>query len=126
MSKTESPQTTKKQPDNLTNFACIKLTDGKVCLIDAEDESRVRNFKWRAVKHRRSYYAKTTITRDGKQIDLSMHRFIMRTPRGLVCHHKHFNSLDNRKSELENITKLAHTLIHQNNRIKKTFTQQPA
>jgi len=108
-------------PENLTNFACIKLTQGKVAIVDKDREAAIRKFKWRAVKHQRSYYAKTTIIKNGRQIDISMHRFIARTPFGLVCHHLNYNSLDNRRANLENMDKLSHTLLHQNNRIRKKF-----
>jgi len=111
-------------PENLTNFTCIELTNGKVAIIDSVHENAIRAFSWRAVKHMRSWYAKTTIVKAGHQIDISMHRFIARTPFGQVCHHKNYNSLDNRFANLENLDKLTHHLIHRNNRILVKF-QQP-
>jgi len=90
-------------PKNLTNFVCIKLTQGKVAIIDADREDAIRKFSWRAVKHVRSYYAKTTINTPRGQVEISMHRFIARTPFGKVCHHKNFNSLENRLDNLQNM-----------------------
>lgn len=108
-------------PENLTNFACIELTRGKVAIVDLWHEAAIRKFTWRAVQHKRSWYAKTTIIKHGKQIDISMHRFIARTPFGLVCHHRNYNSLDNREQNLENMGKHFHNLLHQMNRILVKF-----
>ena len=92
------------------------MTQGKVCIVDALYKPILLKFNWRAVQAKRSWYAKADIVSHGKTITISMHRFIARTPRGMVCHHKNGNSLDNRKSNLENMTKKAHDLHHKNNK----------
>jgi len=46
-----------------------------------------------------------------------MHRFIAQTPRGMICHHRNHNSLDNRLDNLANQDKRSHTLHHQANSI---------
>lgn len=93
-------------------YALIPLTQGKFAIVRANREAALLKFSWRAVQHKRSFYAKTTIVKNGRQIDISMHRFIARTPFGLVCHHDNRNSLDNRDENLVNMTKRAHDLLH--------------
>lgn len=93
----------------------IPLTQGKFAIVDSDYVHVLRKFAWRAVQHKRSWYAKATIVRTGAQIDISMHRFIAQTKFPDVCHHDNRNSLDNRKSNLINMTKAAHDLLHANN-----------
>ena len=93
-------------------YALIELTQDKHAIISKSRLPGLSKFSWRAVQHHRSWYAKTTITKNGKQIDISMHRFIARTKFPNVCHHKNRNSLDNRDENLENMTKQAHDLLH--------------
>ncbi|EDL65002.1 hypothetical protein BSG1_14814 [Bacillus sp. SG-1] len=42
------------------------------------------------------------LKKDGTMVRL--HRFLMNTPKGLQCHHKNGDRLDNRKDNLENVT----------------------
>lgn len=93
-------------------YALIPLTRGKFAIVNAHREAALLKFSWRAVRHKRSFYAKTTIVKNGRQIDISMHRLIARTPFGQVCHHDNRNSLDNRNENLKNMTKKAHDLLH--------------
>lgn len=93
-------------------YALIPLTQGKFAIVSAHREAALLKFSWRAVRHKRSWYAKTTIIKNGRQIDISMHRFIARTPREMVCHHDNRNSLDNRDENLENMSKQQHDLLH--------------
>jgi len=93
-------------------YALIPLTQGKFAIVSAHREAALLKFSWRAIQHKRSWYAKTTIIKNGRQIDISMHRFIARTPWGQVCHHDNRNSLDNQDENLINMTKKAHDLLH--------------
>lgn len=99
------------------NYALIPLTHDKVAIVSAYREPALLKFSWRAVQHKRSFYAKTTIVKSGRKIDISMHRFIARTPFGQVCHHSNGNSLDNRDENLENMSKKQHDLLHTLNSI---------
>jgi hypothetical protein len=105
------------QNDQESSFGLIFLTQGKVAIVDPWRYRALSKFHWRAVQHKRSWYAKTTIYKDGKQIDISMHRFVARTPFGQVCHHINHNSLDNREHNLENQTKRNHDTYSRNNKI---------
>lgn len=99
-------------------FAIIQLTQGKVAIVDNHRYAALNKFSWRAVHAHNNWYAKTTIRRDGTDIDISMHRFIARTPFGHVCHHVNGNSLDNREANLLNMSKQEHTMLERNNRIR--------
>lgn len=93
-------------------YALIPLTQDKVAIVSASREAALLKFSWRAIQHKRSWYAKTTIVKNSRQVDISMHRFIARTPFGMVCHHDNKNSLDNRDENLINMTKEQHDLLH--------------
>jgi len=82
----------------------IKLTQGKVALVDDEDFDYLNQFKWHASKSRKTFYASR-----GKNPAIKMHRFIMKTKEGLQVDHIDHNGLNNQKNNLRNCT------IHQNN-----------
>jgi len=78
----------------------VPLTQGQFALIDADDEPRVRQHKWFAVRDpnkRGCYYARAKI--GGRVVPL--HRFILQVddPKLLVDHRSH-DTLDCRKSML--------------------------
>lgn len=87
-------------------------------IVDDDRYDALMKFSWRAVQAHSSYYAKTTITKNGKKIDICMHRFVARTPAGMVTHHKNKNSLDNRAENLENMTKDDHKFLERQSRIR--------
>ena len=70
----------------------IKLTQGKVALIDDEDFENVSQHKWCAAKtHRRGFYAITSI-KNGK--NMSLHRLIMCTSSEMQIDHIDGNGLN--------------------------------
>ena len=95
----------------------IDLGNGKFTIIDQADFQALSKFKWRAVKAKSNWYAKATIYKPGGNIEICMHRFLMRTPRALVVHHVNHNSLDNRRSNLRNMRKSDHALYHRSNNL---------
>ncbi len=82
--------------NKVEDFRLIPLTQGKFAIVSAEDYDRLAQHKWCAVKGRDTFYAK----RVSKGRVVSMHREIMRAPKGVVCDHKNHDGLDNRKSNL--------------------------
>lgn len=78
------------------DYRLIPLTQGKFAIVDAEDYDRLAQYKWFAVKSRKTFYAQ----RFGGGTIVCMHREIMRAPKGMVCDHKNHNGLDNRNSNL--------------------------
>lgn len=102
---------------NEPSFAIIRLTQGRVAIVDPDRYAALNKFTWRAVKAKHNWYAKTTIYVHGSPVTISMHRFIARTPRGWVCHHIDGNSLNNQRDNLINMTKQEHTAISRNDKI---------
>jgi hypothetical protein len=71
----------------------LKLTNGKVAIVDEEDYNNLIKYKWYATLGKSGYYAKSN--RVGY-----MHRFIVKTPPNMITDHINHNTLDNRKSNL--------------------------
>ncbi len=103
----------------------IPLDDLHIAIVDGYDYQWLMRYKWRAVKSRRAYYAKTTVGVGLKQCDLSMHRLVAKTPFGMVCHHKNRNSLDNRWANLTNMTRQDHDMLHRNDTLTVKFSDRP-
>jgi hypothetical protein len=97
------------------NMKEIKLTQGKVALIDDEDFDIVNLFKWRIYKGRNTSYA-YTIVRFGKtEVSLFMHRLIMNAPHKSQIDHKDNNGLNNKKVNL----RFSNYYLNQMNRPKR-------
>lgn len=76
----------------------IPLTQNKVAIVDDEDYEWLMQWKWRAKKDGRTYYAVRTIW--SKRRDLSMHRLIMGEPEGMEVDHKDGDGLHNWRKNL--------------------------
>ncbi len=88
----------------------IKLTKGKVALVDDEDFEYLNQWKWRALKGSSTYYASMqTNTRDEygvyKQKITYMHRLLMNCSAVLHVDHMDHNGLNNQRSNLRNCTR---------------------
>jgi hypothetical protein len=105
----------KKQPPNshILGFSLI-LNKGFAALVDFEDYQKLKSRRWIVKKSAHNVYAVHKCTRHGKQTLLRMHRLIAKTPQGYECHHINGNTLDNRKSNLINLTPQEHRDIHSN------------
>jgi len=62
----------------LSNIKLITLTQGKFAIVDAEDYDWLSQYKWCAAKDRYTFYAH----RGCNGTTVSMHRAIMRAPKG--------------------------------------------
>lgn len=79
----------------------IKLSQGKVALVDDGDFELVSKYKWCAQKAKNeNYYAKTNEPCMGKQKPIMMHRIIMNANKGDYVDHINHNGLDNRRCNL--------------------------
>jgi len=79
----------------------IKLTQGKVALVDDEDYEYLNQWNWYASKRSNgSFIAIRTVNKK----KVLMHRVIMNTPENLIVDHIDHNSLNNQKSNLRNCT----------------------
>ena len=84
--------------DNWDGARTIKLTQGKVALVDKQDFDRVSKLKWSARKEGNSWYAKrNTSMKLGKCKTLHLHRFIMNPPNDLEVDHINRDGLDCRR-----------------------------
>ena len=81
----------------------IKLTKGKYALVDDEDFDYLNQFKW-------SLNAQKYAGRYEKNKYIYMHRFLNKTPDGMVTDHINRNTLDNRKENLRTATKSLNAL----------------
>jgi hypothetical protein len=83
----------------------IPLTQGQVTLVDDEDFERLSAFKWFAHwdPSTQSFRAMSN-SKGSKRKSIYMARFIMRTPKGMVCDHINHDTLYNLKINLRNCT----------------------
>lgn len=93
-------------------MAQIPLENGPPALVDADLAPYLRQWSWRAVRHRKSLYAHRIDARTGETTPCRMHRLVCRPPRGCIIHHRNRNSLDNRRSNLVPMTRAAHKQEH--------------
>lgn len=82
----------------------IKLTQGKVALVDDEDYEYLNQWKWYALKSRNTFYATRVVRVGCKSMRFYMHRVIMKEPT-LLVDHCDSNGLHNYKSNLRECTR---------------------
>lgn len=78
----------------------IRLTQGKVAIIDDEDLPLVSQHKWYAHACRRTFYATTNIVVPGKRTILRMHRLILAAKPGQEVDHIDGDGLNNRRANI--------------------------
>lgn len=99
----------------------IKLTQGKIALVDDEDFERLNQFKWYAYFDRYNHYATRRIIIGEKSKLIRMHREILNTHKGVHVDHINCNGLDNRKANLRLCTNQQNSFnrkdFHKNNKL---------
>lgn len=87
----------------------IPLTQGKFTTVDETDFDWLNQWKWYAKDGQACngthHYAARGIFDNGIKKTILMHRFIMNCPKGKEVHHKNQDTLDNRRCNLEVLTK---------------------
>lgn len=90
----------------------IKLTQGKVALVDDEDFDYLNQWKWFAKKSGNNFYASRGVfsgkySKGGHPIatTFQMHRELMQTSDNMLCDHADRDTLNNQKYNLRNCTK---------------------
>jgi len=100
----------------------IKLTQGKVVLVDDEDFEYLNQWKWCVRKDHNTFYAlRRGIKSEGIlwRKTILMHRDIISTPKRKITDHINGNGLDNRK---ENLRICNHTESNRNRKLQKNNT----
>lgn len=86
----------------------IKLTQGKIALVDDEDFEKLNRHKWYAFKEKNTFYAarRTSQANGQKRKIIKMHNEILGyPPPGFIMHdHKDGNGLNNQKYNLRFVT----------------------
>lgn len=75
----------------------IKLTQGKIAIVDDEDFERINKIKWSASKYNKNLFRAIGKIK-GKRVIMS--RMIMNNPKGYLIDHIDRNALNNKKSNL--------------------------
>lgn len=88
----------------------IKLTKGKIAVVDDEDFESLNKFKW--LSYNRYAARATYVTGDGKQTWIFMHRFLKNCPKNLQVDHINRNTFDNRKCNLRIATHQQNSFNH--------------
>jgi HNH endonuclease len=82
----------------------IKLTQGKVALIDDEDYDRISRYNWMASNEHGVWYAVAKIKKNGIWTNLKMHRFLMSAKEDEIVDHRDHDGLNNQKANLRRCT----------------------
>lgn len=77
----------------------IKLTQGKVALVDDEDFELLNKFKWYTQRCENNFYARRFTSKPNRK-NISMHREIIKPPIECFIDHKDHNGLNNQKNNL--------------------------
>lgn len=86
----------------------IPLTQGKVALVDDEDFDRANQFKWYAVRSRRTFYAMRAIPAGKrKQVHQRLHTFLF--PELGLLDHRDGDGLNNQRQNLRPATEHQNT-----------------
>jgi hypothetical protein len=109
------------------DFCKIWLDDKLFAMVDKDDFEKFGCCRWKPRKSRYNIYAVRRVQINGKVFNLKLHREIMNTPPDEDCHHRDRNSLNCCKSNLVNMNKTDHQLLHAQriNHQETTATHNP-
>ena len=100
----------------------IQLTQNKIAMVDDADYGRLNQHKWCALKHHNIWYATRRGWKNGRSINISMHRDILRPVREMQVDHKDGNGLNNQRTNLRIAT---NTQNHQNRQRHQVYARHP-
>jgi len=78
----------------------IKLTQGKVALIDDADFEKISSFKWKARLVRTLWYATAHVGNWRERKFIHMHNLLMNPPIGFIVDHRDHNGLNCQRSNM--------------------------
>jgi hypothetical protein len=81
----------------------IPLPQNRVALVDDDDYERVSQYRWNV--NSSGYAQRDFGQRRGIRKIVSMHQFILNTPKGFEADHRNLNKLDNRRKNLRVVTR---------------------
>lgn len=84
----------------------IKLTQGKVALVDDSDFDFLNQYKWYARKDGKNFYANRHKRIEGKLTTITMHGALVEYQPGTEIDHKDGNGLNNQRSNLRLCTRI--------------------
>lgn len=90
----------------------IKLTRGKIAIVNNRDFARLNKFKWHASFNGWTWYAQRSIGPRNDRKKIHMHREILGCKNGQEADHKNGNGLDNRRSNLRKATSVQNNRNH--------------
>lgn len=84
----------------------IPLTnDSRLAIVDEEVYEELSKFKWCSAKGSGSYTSKlNNYAMKTSSPQISMHRLVMKAPKGTIVDHINHNTLDNRRANLRFVT----------------------
>jgi len=83
----------------------IKLTQGKVAIVDDADYEELSKYKWYLLKMKNGDKAARRVNINGKSHHIQMHRQITNAPTGMDIDHRDHNTLNNRRRNLRVCTR---------------------
>ena len=90
----------------MTPWRTIELSQGMLAFVDEEDYERLSRHEWFVQEQKNGdYYAVRKEQHGGKVTKIYMHREILDAQPGEDVDHLHFQTLDNRKSEIRLCTR---------------------
>lgn len=99
-------------PAEVLDQTRIPLSHGFYALVDPKDYIWLSRWRWKAKRSNYGWYAVRVWRFRGREYLIRMHREITGCPQGLETHHINHRTLDNRRSNLENLTPAEHRLKH--------------
>lgn len=81
----------------------IKLTQGRVTLVDDDDYEYLSQWKWRAHRDGCNWYAIRNVKIEGKRTTIKMHQSLIGNKPGLVIDHIDGDGLNNQRSNLQHV-----------------------
>jgi hypothetical protein len=82
----------------------IPLTKGMFAKVDDADYDDLIQYKWKADKDGKTYYAYRRVRKNGKRHEIAMHRQILNTPVGVLVNHFDWDGLNNQRYNIKNCT----------------------
>jgi len=98
-------------------YSLVPVLGGPCAIVDPDLAPELIKSQWVAVRNRKCFYAHRVNPKTGKATKATMHRIVAQARPGQVVHHLNRNSLDNRRSNLQAMSRQAHRDLHRNEHV---------